>query len=253
MIEAIVFDLDGTLVQTEKLKARSYAQAAAELCPRELDEQQVIEAFKELVGLSRREVASELVRRFDLEAKASARMQQFEVSEPWQAYVQVRLGYYQRLLDDPQVIQQHRCDQNLEVLHFARESGCRTGLATMSRRPQALQVLRMLDLREGFDFVASREDVEHGKPDPEIYLLVARQLGVEPRRCLVLEDSAAGVQAALDAGARCLAVTNEFSHRGVLELGRLEARWIVEEGAPVLPIVRQLLTAQATKKTIAAP
>jgi phosphoglycolate phosphatase-like HAD superfamily hydrolase len=57
MIRAFVFDLDGTLVETEELKAFSYARAAAELRP-DLNEAEVIEAFKDLVGLSPQEVAA---------------------------------------------------------------------------------------------------------------------------------------------------------------------------------------------------
>ena len=61
MIEAVIFDLDGTLVQTEKLKAISYARAVTDLCPHDVEEKQVIEAFREVVGLPRREVAQALV------------------------------------------------------------------------------------------------------------------------------------------------------------------------------------------------
>lgn len=245
MIEAIVFDLDGTLVQTEKLKAISYARAAIELCPRELEEAQVIEAFKELVGRPRREVAQQLVRRFELEAKAAARRDEFGVSEAWQAFVQVRLGHYRSMLEDPQLVLDHRCTENLEIVRYARERGCRTGLATMSRCQQAQRVLEMLGLQNDFDFVATRDDVEHGKPDPEIYHLVAHELGLPPQDCLVLEDSASGVQSALEAGAWCIAVTHEFSRRGVHQLERLEPRWIVDNGAPVLPVVQRLLTERA--------
>ncbi len=95
MIQAMIFDLDGTLVQTEKLKALSYARAAGALCPHELDENEVIDAFRDVVGRSRREVAMSLVSRFDLEEKSRARMAEFGVRQPWQAYVQVRLGFYQ--------------------------------------------------------------------------------------------------------------------------------------------------------------
>lgn len=57
MIRAMIFDLDGTLVQTERLKAISYAQAAVEHCPYALSEGEVEEAFKDVVGLSRRQGA----------------------------------------------------------------------------------------------------------------------------------------------------------------------------------------------------
>jgi len=50
VIKAMIFDLDGTLVQTERLKALSYARAAVELCPHALDEAEVIEAFKDHTG-----------------------------------------------------------------------------------------------------------------------------------------------------------------------------------------------------------
>ena len=70
----MIFDLDGTLVQTEKLKAQSYARAAIELCPRVIKEFEVIEAFKDVVGLSRRDVATALLDRFDLSDNVEKRM-----------------------------------------------------------------------------------------------------------------------------------------------------------------------------------
>ncbi len=82
MIKAMIFDLDGTLVQTEKLKALSYARAAVALCSSKITENEVIEAFKDVVGLSRREVALALVKRFDLEDTARMRMAEFQVDTP---------------------------------------------------------------------------------------------------------------------------------------------------------------------------
>src|SRR5258708_31065247 len=97
MILAVMFDLDGPLVETEELKGLFYARATVELRP-ELREAEVVEAFKEVVGLSRQEVATGLLRRFGLEAAARARMAEFGVSSPWQAYVQVRQRPYEALL-----------------------------------------------------------------------------------------------------------------------------------------------------------
>ena len=91
MIRAMLFDLDGTLVQTERLKALSYARAAVELCPDALSETEVVEAFKNVVGLSRREVATALVERFGLKQSARMRMSEFDVRAPWQAFVQVQV------------------------------------------------------------------------------------------------------------------------------------------------------------------
>jgi HAD superfamily hydrolase (TIGR01549 family) len=181
----MIFDLDGTLVQTERLKALSYARAAIELCPRDITEEEVLEAFKEVVGLSRREVAQALVERFDLESAARVRMADFGVSAPWQAFVQVRLRIYEEMLADPEVLRNNQWPHNMALLEEARRAHCKVGLATMSYCAQVQRVLEILNLTDTFDFVASRDDVEHGKPDPEMYLLVAGELGVPPSECLV--------------------------------------------------------------------
>jgi HAD superfamily hydrolase (TIGR01509 family) len=237
----MIFDLDGTLVQTEKLKALSYAKAAIDLSPHDLNETEVIEAFKEFVGLSRREVAQGLMKRFDLESRAKARVDEFGVSAPWQAYVQVRLNHYESMLADTKVILDNRWPHNLAVLEEARLAMCKTGLATMSRCHQATRVLEILDLTQKFDFIATSDDVEHGKPDPEIYHLVSSELGVSPNECLVLEDSPSGVKAALAAGMWCVAVTTPFTRQGVHDLGLLEERWIVNDTDQVVNVVRQMI------------
>lgn len=112
MIRAVIFDLDGTLVQTERLKAISYARATVEMCPYTVSEEEVLEAYKDVVGRSRREVASALVERFELEEKARARMEEFDVDTEWQAFVQVRLEYYEEMISDPEVIRENRWPHN---------------------------------------------------------------------------------------------------------------------------------------------
>lgn len=238
MIRAMIFDLDGTLVRTELLKARSYAEAATRLRSG-VDAEAVMEAFKDVVGLPRQEVASELVERFGLGEAASAHMEPYGVATPWQAYVQLRLEIYEALLADDQVILDHRWAHTMALLEHARRSCRHVALATMSYCRQVRRVLRVLGLERTFDFVASRDDVEHGKPDPEIYLLVARELGVSPVECLVIEDSPAGVRAALSAGMACVAVSNPFTRESLHAAGLLDPRWIVDDPARLFPVVRE--------------
>ena len=69
-------------------------------------------------------------------------------------------------------------------------------------------ILRRLDLRDAFSLIVDGSEVVHGKPDPEAYLVTARKLGLEPRRCIVFEDSEVGVLAARRAGMYCVAVRN---------------------------------------------
>ena len=208
----MIFDLDGTLVQTERLKAQSYADAAAELCEWSINEQDVIDAFVDVVGLSRREVATHLVDRFNLTQEAMALAPSLGVTTAWQAYVQLRLRYYEDMISDPAVILSNTWPHNIELLELARRTRCKTALATMSHCEQATLVLDTLQLKEQFDFVATRDDVSNGKPDPEIYQLVAAELGSDPSECLVIEDSPAGVKAAHAAGMSCIGVPSDSDH-----------------------------------------
>ena len=245
MIRAVIFDLDGTLVQTERLKATSYARAAVELCPYEVSEEAVIEAYEDVVGLPRHEVASALVERFDLERASRARMDDCGMSAPWQAFVQVRLGYYEDMISDPELLRDNQWPHNRDLLRVARESGCRTALATMSGRQRTQQVLEALRLTDAFDFVATRDDVDRGKPDPEIYYLVCKELAIPSNQSMAIEDSPAGVEAALAADLLCIAVTTPFTREKIHAQGLLESRWIVDDPDRLPDLVRGMIQASS--------
>ena len=245
MIRAMLFDLDGTLVQTESLKAISYARAAVELCPRHITEEAVIDAFKEVVGLSRQEVSQRLIEKFSLQDLLMEKMKNGQIpstSTLWQAFAQVRLKKYEELLSDPQILHDHLCPFNVGLLKYARSSNqFKTGLATMSQCEQARRVLEILELHNMFDFIATRDDVENGKPDPEIYLLVANQLEVSVTECIVIEDSTTGVKSALAAGMKCIAVTTDFTRESLHTSGLVEDRWIVDDTTKLMEVAKEAM------------
>jgi beta-phosphoglucomutase len=243
MITTVIFDLDGTLVKTEKLKALSYARAMTDLCPDCAEEQEVVEAFKEVVGRSRQQVAKALLKRFDLEAHAHARMAEFDVATPWQAFVQIRLRFYEELLANPAVLRENQWPHNMALLQHFRQSSCKIGLATMSVCSQVKRVLSILNLTDAFDFIASRDDVEHGKPEPEIYLLVAKELDALPGECLVIEDSPSGVKSALAAGMWCIAVSTPFTRRTLHRDPIIDEHWIVDDPDTLPAVVEQIFAA----------
>jgi HAD superfamily hydrolase (TIGR01509 family) len=105
------------------------------------------------------------------------------------------------------------------VLRIA--AGRPVGLATSSPRRFADRVLALLGLEAVFAAVATGDEVARGKPDPELYLLAARRLGVDPTQSIAIEDTPAGVQAAVDAGMTAIAIPNE--HTRGLDFGRADA------------------------------
>ena len=123
----------------------------------------------------------------------------------------------------------------LELLR--RTDGWRVALATGSMRYEAELALGSLGIRECFQAIVTREDCVHGKPNPEPFLRAADGLGVSPTRCVVIEDSPGGVQAAKAAGMACVAVTHSCAREQWLEanlvvddLGNVDLRALLPGG-----------------------
>jgi beta-phosphoglucomutase len=240
LIQAVIFDLDGTLVQTEKLKAQSYAQAAQRLRP-DVSIEPVLEAFKHVVGRSRQEVAEYLLDTFDLADAATAYAGASSSQHPWQSFVEVRLAIYERMIADESVIRENRWPSALQLLEVIRE-GCELiGLATMSHRSQATRVLSILGVTDAFDVVATRDDVEHGKPAPEIYHLVLGELDVKPRGALAIEDSPSGVRAAMAAGVDVIAVGTDFTRAALHAAPDIPEDRIVDDPSTLIATVSRVM------------
>lgn len=101
----------------------------------------------------------------------------------------------------------------LEFVEGAITEGLPLALVTSAIRPEATAVLHAYNLNEKFKVVLTAEDIAHSKPDPEGYLRAAHDLGIEPNECLVIEDSPSGVEAAHAAGMSCLAVTHTHARK----------------------------------------
>lgn len=96
-----------------------------------------------------------------------------------------------------------------EALATVRAAGLSTALVTNTKRSLTELALRTLG-HEWFDISVCGDEVEHGKPDPAVYLRAARLLGLDPKDCVVIEDSVTGVQAATAAGCAVLVVPCEI-------------------------------------------
>ena len=239
MIRAIIMDLDGTLVQTERLKALSYAMAVQRVRGLSEPDPRAIEAYRTIVGATR-EVASRFIaEKLGLEPELRPLMEEHGARDPWQVLTAMRTAIYSQMVADPQVIRDSQWPHTVGLLRVARETHCRTGLATMSQRTETLHVLRALDLEGSLDVVLTREDVQKPKPDPEIYLLAAEKLQVPPAECLVLEDSPTGVQAAVAAGTNVIALATPFTSAGLHQSQVLDHAWVVHDQDELIDVVRR--------------
>lgn len=108
----------------------------------------------------------------------------------------------------------------VEVIERVRKLRVRTALASSSPSSVIRSVLRRLDLDGAFDAVCSAETEEFGKPHPAIYLTAARCLSISPAECVAVEDSVRGLMSARAAGIRCIALP-ALKDRGDPEFERL--------------------------------
>jgi len=190
MIEAILWDLDGVLVDTARLHYQAWRQLLGEL-DRSLSEQD----FRRTFGL-----CNDLVLRDLLGEVPDEEVQR--LSERKEALFRQHAAG--RVTPLPGAV---------ELVQRARESGRRMALVTSTPRANIDLVLGETGLTGAFDTIVAAEDVSRSKPDPEGFLLAARRLGVAAERCLVIEDAPGGIEAARRAGMRSLAVTTTHTRQ----------------------------------------
>jgi HAD superfamily hydrolase (TIGR01509 family) len=110
-----------------------------------------------------------------------------------------------------------------ELLDQLQAENVPVAVATSATREYADHVLTRLNLKHRFRFILTADDIARGKPDPEVYLLAAKRLGIAPFQMLVLEDSANGCRAAVAAGAFTVAVPNRHTREHIFAGARFIA------------------------------
>src|ERR1035437_5766075 len=105
-----------------------------------------------------------------------------------------------------------------EFISKCRRKGFKMALATSADEVKMKVNLREIGLSENtFNAVITGLDVENKKPFPDIYILAAKRIGLDPHECLVVEDAISGIKAGKSAGCKCLAITSSFDARALAE------------------------------------
>jgi sugar-phosphatase len=188
MIKAAIYDLDGLMVNSEPLHAeawklllKEYGHDVSELPP---------DAHSRWIGMRVKEVLeyiAKIIGVTDLQAFSKRR------EEIFFELVRNKLEMMPGLM---------------RSLEFFRKNKMNIGLASSGTTIYIELAIDKLSIRKYFNTVVSGDHVKMGKPDPEIYLLAAKRLGLHPEECVVLEDSTKGIQAAKSAALRTLNSTS---------------------------------------------
>jgi 16S rRNA pseudouridine516 synthase len=206
-VQAVIFDLDGTLVDSMWMWERvdiEYLERFGIEYPSDLQ--------SKVEGMSFSEVASYFKERFSLLDSVE------QIKDAWNEMAYEK--YMKEVPIKPGM---------LEFLSYLKKSGIKVGIATSNSMALVNAVVDSLDIRFYFDEIHTACEVEKGKPSPDIYLLVAKCLGVLPEACLVFEDLPLGIMAGKNAGMRTCAVPDAYSAHMEKEKREL-ADFYLEEG-----------------------
>jgi len=188
MIKAVIFDMDGVIVDSEPLHEQADNGVLNEFGKSMSKE----EAIK-YVGVSDEVVYSELKKKHKLPLSVEELIKKkFEIDV--------------KLLKEKSEPMPHAIEL---VKQLSRSY--KLAVASSSERVKIRIVLSRLKIEQYFSVLVSAEEVAESKPQPGVYLETAKRLGVNPDRCLVIEDSASGIEAAKKAGMTVIAVPNNYT------------------------------------------
>ena len=179
MFDAVIFDLDGLLIDTETLSLAAFCEACDHYC---LGDQSAV--FRRCIGVNK--IAGELVIREGLS----------RVVDPLQ-FIETWNQMYLARTENTRIPLKLGA---IELLEHLRTLNVPTGVATSSSTDRATQKLTDAGIFSYFKVLVGGEQVSQSKPYPDIYLKAASLLRVSPSKCLALEDSENGVRAAVSAG-----------------------------------------------------
>lgn len=177
MKQGAIFDMDGLLFDTERMYRDSWKQSAQQFGL--VHNPDFPRAVCGSSGAHMREIILQYYPQVD--AKAFADDCILRVERELETHVPEKTGVR-------------------DILQYFKQHGVRVAVASSSKRATVLHNLKQADILSYFDVIVSGDQVTHGKPAPDIFLLAAQQIGCEPENCYVFEDGTNGIRAGAAAG-----------------------------------------------------
>lgn len=190
MFQAALFDMDGVIVDNRDAHLRAFVEFAKRHGIPDLDADTLLPWF----GSTNAVIMGHLFGRDDIPAEEVDLLSQ----EKEEIY---------RELYDPVMEPAHGL---VELLKALQKAGVRIAVGSSAPKVNVDFVLDRCHIAQYFDAAASGSEITRSKPDPEVYLLAAKKLGVQPGNCVVFEDAFVGMEAARAAGAKVVAIASTF-------------------------------------------
>ncbi|MEJ5313436.1 MULTISPECIES: HAD family phosphatase [Anaerolinea] len=182
-IQALIFDLDGLLIDSERLSQRSWSEVMAH-AGYTLSE----EIYHQMIGRTEQDVKAILRQAYGMEF-------------PFEEMYQKREKRFFEIIEQEGM--PTKAGWEKLAAHISR-TGLKTAVASSTYCRLAEKKLKAAGLSNFFQVIVTGDEVARGKPAPDLFLTAAKKLEVSPSSCVVLEDSEAGIQAASAAGIRCI-------------------------------------------------
>ena len=189
MFKAVIFDMDGVIVDSEHLSLDAFGKALS-LFGINIDQEDIDYSC----GLSDKNIIEYMEKKYNKKID-------------FDLYTRKKAEFYRENVQEKGI---HPFPKVREFIKMLEEKGIKYIIASSGNRRKIQYNLEKIGMTDLFEEILSGEDFDKSKPNPAIFLTAAHRLGVKPSGCLVIEDSINGVKAAKNARMKCIAITNTF-------------------------------------------
>ncbi|MEK6951508.1 MAG: HAD family phosphatase [Nanoarchaeota archaeon] len=187
-MKAVIFDRDGVILDSESTNVNA-----------------AVMAFKEL-GIAIKEEEKEWIVGRHPDDYIKSFLEKYDFS--YEEFRKIQSKRYHELFETTPLF-----EKTIFLIKKLHKMKIPLALTTSSSKKGTLNLLHRTKLEDVFNVVVTFEDYKRRKPDPESYIITAKKLGLDPKDCVVIEDSIVGVEAAKNAGMKCIAIPNEYTKK----------------------------------------